>query len=44
MAQRPPRTGSTPTPRDPEAEKTRDQLPAGNPFAKKYGSRGNEQR
>lgn len=33
-----PRTiGSKPTPRDTETEKTRDQLPKGNPFAKKYG-------
>lgn len=36
---RPPRTGSQPTPRDPETEQVRDQLPSGNPFAKKYGPR-----
>lgn len=29
--------GSKPTRRDPQAEAVRDQLPKGNPFAKKYG-------
>lgn len=37
MAQRPPRLGTKPTPRDSKTEKTRDQLPSGNPFGKKYG-------
>lgn len=36
--------GSAPTPRDPKTEKVRDQLPSGNPFAKKYGSKGTEQK
>lgn len=40
MAQRPPRTGSKPTPRDPKTEGVRDQLPKGSPFGKKYGKPG----
>lgn len=34
---RPPRIGSTPTPRDPKTEQVRDQTTKGNPFAPKYG-------
>ncbi len=30
---------SKPTPRDSKTEEVRDQLPKGNPFAKKYGSK-----
>jgi hypothetical protein len=30
-----PRIGSTPTPRDPKTEKVRNQLPAGNPYARR---------
>jgi len=44
MAQRPPRTGSRPTPRDPQTEQVRDQLPKGNPFAKKYGPKPEDTR
>lgn len=35
MASKP--IGSKPTRRDPVTEAVRDQLPKGNPFAKKYG-------
>jgi hypothetical protein len=44
MAQRPPRIGSTPTPRDPQTETVRDQTTKGNPFGNKYGNKGKEQR
>jgi hypothetical protein len=44
MAQRPPRIGSQPTPRDPQTEAVRDQTTRGNPFGSKYSSKGKEQR
>lgn len=44
MAQRPPRIGSRPTPRDPQTETVRDQTTKGNPFGNKYGSKGSGQR
>lgn len=42
--ERPPRIDSKPTPRDPKTEEVRDGTSKGNPFGKKYDSKGNGQR
>jgi hypothetical protein len=44
MPQRPRPIGSTPTPRDPKTEETRNGTTKGNPFGNKYGSKGGKQR